>query len=103
MEQLDLFGVAQARIDRAARFLELADPNEDGWLCWFCQIRESNESHLQVNHGLASYYDWDWRTQCARQTLLASQAASREARERRALDSASSPTSPSAPCPPSRR
>lgn len=89
MEQLDLFGVAQARIDRAARFLELADPNEDGWLCWFCGMRESNESHLATNHGLRSYTDWDWRTQCARQMLLASQAASREARERRGHGSAS--------------
>lgn len=89
-EQLDLFGVAQARIDRRERFLELADPNEDGWLCWFCGMRESNESHLETNHGLRSYADWDWRrTRCARQMLLASQAASREQRERRARGSAS--------------
>jgi hypothetical protein len=109
--QLDLFGAIQAELDRrdaiAAARTELAHracTNPDGtpvmwvapydcpsakkgqavpgWRCWLCGQTEVNEYVLNLNHGLTAVYPESLdRTECTRQSLLASQARAEAERQ----------------------
>lgn len=51
-----------------------------GARCWLCGQVEPNDTLLRINHGLSPWTDWDMqRTECTRQWLQASQAASQAA------------------------
>jgi hypothetical protein len=109
--QLDLFGAIQAELDRrdaiATARIELTHRTRNnpdgtpvmwvapydcpaakkgqavpGWRCWLCGQTEVNEYVLNLNHGLTAVYPASLdRTECTRQTLLASQARAEAERQ----------------------